>query len=195
VKKLAELQRHLPRVKPWVAAAVLLAMCLLGYYAALGMRYWKASEQTASLTSQIHQLSGKGSEGLPEEKALAAELESQEQRWEKLYSLFSYPETDDLIAIVSATAQETPVDLMSVAVGDPQQKTRGGIQYQTQPMTITLQGEAPDIYRFLSLLYQEVPVTAVSGFRITGLEGAPSAQVHLLFHLSPQATSENRGAD
>ncbi len=191
-KSLAELQRHLSRVKPWVAVAALLAIALLGYYSIMGMNYLNASGEVASLNSEIQLLSRRLGPTPPDMEALKAEQESLGQQLEGLRDLFGSREGDDLVAILSDTAQETAVALGQVAVGDSRPETQGEIQYRIQPMTATIEGEAVDIYRFLSLLQQKVPVASVKGIDISGLDGLASAQVQLLFYLSPEATSEKQ---
>ena len=191
-KSLAELQRHLSRVKPWVAVAALLAIALLGYYSILVMNYLNASEEVASLNSEIQLLSRRLGPRPPDMEALKAEQESLGQQLEGLRDLFGYREVDHLVAILSDTAQETAVALGKVAMGDSRPETQGEIQYQIQPITATVQGEAVDIYRFLSLLQRKVPVASVLGISISGLQGLASAQVQFLFYLSPEATSEKQ---
>ncbi len=188
-RSLAQLRENLARVKPWVAVAVLLAIALLGYYAVLGTRYFNASEQVASMNGEIRQLTAKLREPPLDEEALKAERESQKQQLEAMRSLFSHPKSDDLVGILSATAQETSVTLAKVAVADWRWELQGEIGYWTQPMTAMLHGETVDIYRFLSLLQQKVPVARVTSVNMSGLEAVPSAQVQVLFYLSPEATS------
>ena len=190
VSSLTELRQHLSRVKPWVGVAVLLAVALLGYYSVLGMRYLDASERVASLNSEIRQLTASLGKPLPDEEALRAERESQEQRLKTVRSLFNYPESDDLVGVFSATAREAAVALGQVTVGDRRLEPLGEIHYWTQPMVATLQGETVDIFMFLSLLQQKVPMAQVVSISMSGLEGLPSAQVQLVFYLSPQAASE-----
>ncbi|MEE9247649.1 MAG: hypothetical protein V3U79_03015 [Dehalococcoidia bacterium] len=191
-KSLADLRRHLSRVKPWVAVAALLAIALLGYYAILGMRYMDASGEVTSLNSQIQLLSRRMGPTPPDIEPLKAELESQGQRLEVLRDLFAYQEADHLVGILADTAQETAVALGQVSVGSIRLEIQEEIKYRIQPMTATVQGESVDIYRFLSLLQQTVPVVSVSSINISGLEGFPSAQVQLLFYLSPEAASEKQ---
>ena len=191
-KSLVELQRHLSRVKPWVAVAALLAIALLGYYSILGMRYLNASGEVASLNSEIQLLSRRLGPASPDMEALKAEQESLGQQLEGLRDLYSYQEADDLVAIISDTARETAVALGLVAVADSHLETEGEIQYRIQPMTATIQGKAVDIYWFLSLLQQKVPVASVIGIGFSGLEGLPTAQIQLLFYLSPEAASEKQ---
>lgn len=182
------LQPLVRRVKPWTLAVTLLAVGLLGYYALLGLRYWNGSQQAASLTQQTRQLSGAGN--LPSEESQARELQAQEQRLARVLSFFAYPGKMEPAAVVAETAQETPVTLISVVLGDPQPKVKEGIVYQAQPMTIGLQGADSDILRFLDLLSQKMPATSVTNIRITVLETAPSAQVQLIFYMSPAPAPE-----
>ncbi|MFQ5934373.1 MAG: hypothetical protein ACE5KI_07000 [Dehalococcoidia bacterium] len=187
---LAELKRRLSRVKPWVGVSVLLGVVLLGYYAFLGMRYLSASEQVGSLNSEIRRVSASLRRPAPDQESLEGEHKLQEQRLDAVRSLSSSLHSDDLVGIVSATARETSVVLRRVGVGNTGQETLGSVRYDTQPMTLTLEGERDGIFQFLASLQQKVPLTGVPNISISSPDADPSAQVQVLFYLSPQSGSE-----
>ena len=191
-KVLAALQRRLPRVRPWVAVAALLAVALLGYDTVLAARYWEGSRQVASLTNQVQQLSAQLQKQPSDQGALEAMLLSQEQRLEGLRSSFSDLDTDNPMALLYSTAMETGVDLMTVSAGEVSSEIRNEVEYPTLPMILTLQGPAPQLYGFLRLLHQRAPAIGVSSFRMSGLDSTPSAQVQLLFYLLPQAKPKGK---
>ena len=191
-KVLAALQRRLPRVRPWIAVAALLAVALLGYDTVLAARYWEGSRQVASLTNQVQQLSAKLQKQPPDEGALEAMLLSQEQRLEGLRSSFSDLDTDNPMSLLYSTAMETGIDLMSVSAGEVSSEDRNAVEYPTLPMTLTLRGPTPQLYQFLRLLHQRAPAMGVSGLRMSGLDSTPSAQVQILFYLLPKATPERK---
>ncbi|MBI4338342.1 MAG: hypothetical protein HY680_00130 [Chloroflexi bacterium] len=186
VKRFRELAQRLPRLKPWVGIAVALAIALLGYYAFSGYRYINASSETTSLATQADQLSRRLRQKVPDEATLAMELERQQRRPRELIALFSYPQKDDLVAIVLATATDTSVTLERIALGEVAPRTDGTIQYQTQAMALGLRGQLGDVSRFLTLLQQRVPGTSLSGLSVSGTDKAPTAAVQLLFYLDPQ---------
>ena len=187
---LAKFRPYLSRVRPWIAVVVLLGVVLMGYYSILGMRYLGSSDDVASLNNEIRQLATRLGRTLPDEELLRAEQESQEQRLEAVRRIFSNPGSDQLVAILSATAQEAGVELQRISVAEGRGEIQGTVRYWFLPMDITLQGEALDIYRFLSLLQQKVPTTQVAGIGMSNLGASPSAQVDLLFHLSPGAAAQ-----
>ena len=57
-------------------------------------------------------------------------------------------------------------------------------------MTLTLEGGTDDLYEFLDLLYDQVPVTDVVNVRITSVDASPSSQLGLRFFLSPETIVE-----
>ncbi|MBF8268036.1 MAG: hypothetical protein HW388_1544 [Dehalococcoidia bacterium] len=191
-KALAAFRRRLPGVKPWVAVAALLAAVLLVYYTVLAARYWEGSRQVTSLDNRVQQLSAQIRNQPPDEGALEAMLLSQEQRLEELRSSFSDPDTDNPMALLSNTAMETGVALVSVTAGEVSSEDRNGAEHPTLPMTLTLRGATPQLYQFLRLLHQRAPAMGVSSFRMSGLDGTPSAQVQLLFYLLSRATPERK---
>ena len=121
--------------------------------------------------------------------AAAEELEeqpAQEQRTiEELDSLFSHRSTENLMTTVAATAVEASVELTAINPGPSQIKVLGVLQYQVQPISISLGGATTDLFRFLTLLQENIPVISVSDLTISGLSGTPLAQMQLLFYLSP----------
>ena len=189
-KYLAELKQRLPRVKPWIAVAVILAVTLAGYYFVLGTRYLKASGEVISIEEQIRLQTRILRQQIPDEVALKAERASGEHRLKELRTLFTYSETGVLMGILSDTADDALVGMDRIELVDTRMETLGGIQYQTVPVTTTVRGDTLDIYQFLSLLQQKVPGASVSDITLSGLDGSPKAQLQLLFYLLPEASSE-----
>lgn len=185
--------RRIVQTQPWIAVAALLALCLLAYYALLGFRYIEAAKSIPSLTSEVDQLSSETAAVLPQ-RAPAVSVEAAQKRQEETRKIFTYPNTDGLMAVMSATAQETGVSLLSMAVGEPLTKIEGGIAYQGQPMTLLLQGKPADAYRFLAALQQRVPVVEVTNVGLSADLNPPAAQVQLLYYLAPQAVAAGKGA-
>lgn len=187
---LADLKRRLSRVKPWVGVSVFLGIVLLGYYAYLGMTYLSTSEQVVSLNSEIRRVSASLRRPAPDQESLEGEQQLQEQRLEAVRSLSSNLHSDDLVGILSATARETSVLLTRIGVGDTRPEKLGDVWYDSQPITLTMEGEKAGIFQFLFSLQQKMPLTSVPSISISSPDVEPSAQVHLLFYLSPQSASE-----
>jgi hypothetical protein len=146
------------------------------------------------MTSETQQITRKLNNGAPRLE-LATNLETQQQKIAELHGLFDYPDVGQLIGIVSDTAWETQVDLPSIAAGDPGVETIGGLQYRTQALAITLLGDTEAVYRFLSRLYEKVPVVSVPNISIANPSAEATAQVQLVSYLSPELTSDDKGAD
>lgn len=177
-----ELLRSLSRRGPWVWVAVLAATGLFAYYGSAGVRLWNAQARAASLDSRLSQMAGRQ----PPLGTLDQELRDMRQRLSQVHEMFDYSSADELTAIVTATASELEIGLRSVAIGDPRQERQSGIQYGVLPMTVVLQADLPDILRFMSLLSRAVPVVHVEELILSDLVKAPSAQILLMFHLSPE---------
>jgi hypothetical protein len=193
-KNVAELRLYLAKIKPWAAVAVLCALVLAGYYSIQGWRYWQAWDESKAMTSETQQITRKLNNGAPRLE-LATNLETQQQKIAELHGLFDYPDVGQLMGIVSDTAWETQVDLPSIAAGDPGVETIDGLQYRTQALAITLLGDTEAVYRFLSRLYEKVPVVSVPNISIANPSAEATAQVQLVFYLSPELTSDDKGAD
>jgi hypothetical protein len=194
-KNVAEIRLYLSKIKPWAAIAVVFALVLAGYYTIQGMRYWQAWEESKAMTSETQQITRKLDSGTPPLQQMVADLETRQQTLAELSALSDYPDVGELMGIVSTTAWETQVELPSIAAGDPTVTTIDGLQYRTQALTITLQGDAEAVYRFLYRLHEKVPVVSVPNLSIANRSANSTVQVQLVFYLSPELASIDKGAD
>ncbi len=185
--------QYLARINTWILVVGILALVVGGYYTVLGIRYWNASKQIPDLTAQSNTLLRTlRSEG-PEERDIELELDAQVRTLEQAQALFSYPQTDDLIGILSSTAQSSNIVLASATVGEQLPKVQGEIQYITQPISVSVQGQPDTIFRWLELLHRTVPVVGVPSFRISSLDSIPSARIDFVFFLSPSPLEGQQG--
>ena len=199
-QNLADLREQLAQVKPWVYVAVALGLVLFGYYAIQGTRVYNANGipyvgpegKSKTLQAAILEVQSELGAKAPKPEETRKKLDAQKEQLAELRQLFDYPVIDDLVAIISATAQESNLDLLSVTNGDPQVKTLGDTVYAIRPMSVTLQGDTPNFSVFLSLIHDQVPVTEVSGLRISGLSGAPTARIELAFYLLLQPIADGQ---
>ncbi len=188
---LRDVIKQLAKVKPWIALAAVLGLALLGYYGWLGMKYMGASEEVSTLESEIRTVSAALRRPAPDAETLQAELDLQDKRLSAVRSLSSNLHSDDLVGILAATARETDVFLSRIGVGDGATEQLDGVQYQTQPMSLTLAGEGTrDIFQFLTSVQQKVPLTSVPTINITSADAGRAAQVQIAFFLSPQTKSD-----
>ena len=184
---LSKLRKNLARVKPWMAVAAVVALGLLGYYLLLGARYWQASTASAAAREEIRDFERKMRAVPNDVLLLSSELKGQQARVDALNDLFAVSSTDDLLGIISTTATESAVELRSISSDPPKQELLGNLEFDVQPVGISVQGPIDNFSRFLSLLQQKVPVVSARDVQISGLDGAPTARIQLVFYLSPHA--------
>ena len=152
--ELAKLRQRLPWLRPWMPAAAVMAIGIVGYGASLGMKYWTASLQVDSLISQLPAIPDVGgSTGDQMEK----DLELQRQRFLGALKRSSYGPTE-LKAIIDETAEMTEVSVPSWSTNRLDTKTIGEFEFEIQPFKLEISGAAGNIYAFLSLLGEKVPV-------------------------------------
>jgi hypothetical protein len=190
-KNLADLKTYITRIKPWAAVALALGLGLVAYYGYEGVRYWQAAERAEALQMQRVVLDRTLDEKLRPGEVLTAELELERTEMERLELVFHHPQTDELIGTVTDVARRSKVVLSSVSAGESSTVTEEGVRYQLQPMSIILEGENQDVYRFFASLRQALPVLHVVNVRLTG-GGILPAQVNaqLSFYLSPQVLTD-----
>ena len=195
-KNLAELRECLSRIKPWAAIAGLFAAVLLGFYILQGLQYWEAWKESKDMTAEIDRITRKLDRGLPNTENATQNLAVQQERLAYLRSTFAYPDLARLIGLVSTTSWDTAVDLPSISAGDPQFEELDGIRYRTQNLTLTARGTVQDMYRFLTILHQKVKVVSTPNISLANIGSTEAtAQIHLVFYLSPQPISDEEGAD
>ena len=169
----AALRQLVSRVNPWVGAAVILAVVLLGYFLVQGWRYWQASGNVSSLNREILKLENSTRLMVLQGEQAEAEIESQplegQLTVEELESLFSHRSAEYLMTIVAATALEAPVELTTINPAPPQIEVLGELQYRAQPIAIAVGGTTDELFRFLSLLHENIPVVSVTDLTIGGL--------------------------
>lgn len=193
-KNLAELKAYLSQIQPWAAVAAVLGLALVAYYGFEGVRYWQAAKQTQALTAQRLVLYRSLGEKLRAEKEMAAELELERSEMEQLERVFHHPQTDELIGKVTDVARQNRVILSSISAGVRSVVTEDGVRYVVQPMSLIMEGQNQDVYRFFSALRQSLPVVNVGTVRMTGGGILPAqVNVQLSYYLSPQVLTEEEG--
>ena len=181
--------KQLAKIKPWVGIAVVIGVALLGYYGLLGMNYLKASAEVSTLEEEIRTASASLRLPVPEIEGLEKERDLQEDRLSAVRSLSTNLHTDDLVGILVATASETDVYLSHVGVGEVQNDQLDEVRYDTRSMSLGIQGEITDMFRFLTSVQRKIPLTRVPTFGITSADENSSAQVEMVFYMSPQTNS------
>lgn len=194
-KDFNELKKQLAQLKIWAVVAVLGTIGLVAFYGNEAKTYWEAHTQTEVMTYQLGQISQslRGGAG----PITSVNLANQTHRLQQINGLFEHAQTDDILATISATARLTRVTVGSVSAGDQSIEVTDEAKYVSQPMNLSLKGSTNDIYRYLFALHQQIPIMSVASFNLTNTTDGigSSAEVSLVFLLSPQSISEDQGED
>ncbi len=184
------LRLRLTSSRPWVTVAIILAAGLFLYFAGQGVRWWQANGDNATLRDEIGRLERSTGQLPASANEQEAKLETKTAQLESLLQLFEYPATDTLMAIVSATAANVGLDLVSMTAENVVTEPRGDIRYRVRPISVVMDGPTANVRDFLSVLYERVPVVVASNARMVNLDSVPSTQIQLRFYLSPEPIPE-----
>ena len=77
------------------------------------------------------------------------------------------------------------VELTAINPSPPEIKVLGELQYHVRPIAISVGGSTANIFWFLTLLYENIPVVLVSDLTISALGASPLVQMQIRFYLSP----------
>ena len=185
-----DISKQLAKVKPWVGVAVVIGAALLGYYGFLGMNYLRASAEVSVLEEEIRTASASLRVPAPDIEALEKERDVQEGRLSAVRGVSANLHSDDLVGILVATASETDVYLSRVGVGEVKTDQLDEVRYETQSMSLAIQGEITDMFQFLTSVQRKIPLTSVPTLNITSRDEDSSAQVDMVFYMSPQTNSD-----
>ena len=177
--------------RPWVVVAVVVALVLVAYFAAQGYRYLDANRDTSAAEREISRLERAARSQTSGTTVQEAKLVENLVRLEDLRTLFDYPETDTLLAILSETARQTGIDLRSMSVADARVEPLGALQYQVQPISVSILGPTANVQDFLAALHDRVPVVAAAAPSMANLDSDDAVtQIQLKFFLSPEPLPE-----
>lgn len=183
---LSAVWQRFSRIKPWIAAAALLAGLVLGYWGLLTFRHWHGSGDVEALNSRIEQLSETLQQTPSDYGDTAAELEVQQEHLELVRQSFGDAKSDQLIRTLSSIAADAGVNLMSIYTGDRSSEVLSGVRYEARGATLTVGGPLERIQSFLLYVHERMaPVSALS-FHLTGIDAVPVAEVNLLLYLTPE---------
>ena len=194
-KNSKDLHQYLSQVKAWAVAAVLGAIVLLGWYGFQGFQYWQAWTGIRTMASQSQRITASLGQGVPQLQTVAWERDVQEEQLGRLQGLFYYPDIGQLMSTISRTAWENGVDLASIGAGDPIPEVLDDMEYQAQSMTLSVDAPPEDLYRFLAQLHGKAPIMRVSSITMLNPGPAASAEIQLVFYLSPRPVSDAKGAN
>ena len=184
---------HLRAIRPWVAVMAVLAIAIVAYYGSLGMQYWTAKVELDRVVNETQRLSRVDQKGLPEEKGLTDQLELQKQKLTETLIWFNYPQSHELMALLTDLAEGSGAKLSAITSGNPQSEVHDGLSYQVQPIDVTIDGSIHHVQQFLSSVKQELAVASVSAVRVDGEGVNAAARIELLLYLSPKVSEVDKG--
>ena len=187
---IAQFRLRLASSRPWVIVAVIVAAGLFLYFAGQGVRWWQASGENATLRDEIGRLERSAGQLPAGANQQEAKLETKTAQLESLLQLFEFPATDTLMSIVSDTAANVGLNLVSMTAQDVVIEPRGDLQYLVRPISVVMDGPTANVRDFLTVLYERVPVVVASNARMVNLDTSPSTQIQLRFYLSPESVPE-----
>ena len=91
-------------------------------------------------------------------------------------------------------ADENHLFVESIAAGKSDAVVVGDFHFKRQGIDVLVRGQSGDVYKFLAALNIQAPL-AITKFQMGGLdsaEKATSAQLGLIFYLSPELASEEQ---
>jgi hypothetical protein len=185
-KYISLVRPYLRKLKPWAVIATAASLILVSFYTYQGWQYWLAWDELRELGQEKERISGKLSTGAPEAEQMAEELEVQQQRLVQFEDMLEHTDSNRLIGILSGISWETGVELPAISAGAPRPEDIGANRYQTQPMSITIQGDIESIYSFILALQERLPIVSLANISVSNPGEEASAQVSLVFYLSPQ---------
>ena len=170
---------------------MVVALVLVAYFAAQGYRYLDANRDTSAAEREISRLERAARSQTSGTTVQEAKLVENLVRLEDLRTLFDYPETDTLLAIMSETARQTGIDLRSMSVAEARVEPLGALQYQVQPISVSILGPTANVQDFLAALHDRVPVVAAAPPSMANLDSDDAVtQIQLKFFLSPEPLPE-----
>ena len=175
--------------------AVLGALVIAGFYGYQGYRFWTAWSGERSMAKEVHRINTKLSRVVPEVATTKTNQERQEQRLEDLHSSYFDSSVGNIMNTVSATARNLNVELSSLSAGDPNYEPMGVLEYRVQGLTVTAEAPTQNLYKFIERLSTSMPVMEVTAITIGNPGEKATAQVQLVFYLSPRLLTEEEGAD
>lgn len=185
-RSIERIHQTITEARPWAIAACVVGAALLLYFAGQGVRYWLSADNIGSLEARIDTLRRATGPASPEVAQEEATLQATQLRVEGLNEMFHYPATDELMGILSATAGETGLDLVSITADDPELRDIDSLRYQVRPISIIVDGPPDNVRQFLARIHQRVPVVVASSAQMVNLDTSPSTQMVLDFYLSPE---------
>jgi hypothetical protein len=145
------------------------------------------------VVNETQRLSRVDQKGLPEEKGLTDQLELQKLKLTETLIWFNYPQSHELMALLTDLAEGSGAKLSAITSGNPQSEVHDGLSYQVQPIDVTIDGSIHHVQQFLSSVKQELPVASVSAVRVDGEGVNAAARIELLLYLSPEVSEVDKG--
>ena len=194
-KNKQDLKYLLSSLKLWAVLAAVAALSITGFYGYEGYRYWNAWSDEKTMTKEVQRLNTKLSQVVPEVSTTETNRQQQEQQLNKIRSSYFNSNVSDIMKTVSATGRQTNVQVAAMSGGDPIYEPVGALEYEIQGLTVTAEAPTQDLYHFISRLSNRMPSMKVAEITIGNPGDKATAQVQLLFYLSPRPITDEEGAD
>ena len=169
---------------------ILIAIGLAAYYPYLGYRYWVAQDHIANLNEVIPTYRQTDTTYM---QGLKRGLADQQERREQSNRVFDYSDTDLLTFMAKDALLKARVEIRSVAVGEIENRTVNGLEFDVRPITVTLRGRISELDRAIRSLNQHLSVGAVKRITLTDLDSLPTARIEFVFYLSPDLSEGDVG--
>ncbi len=194
-KNLTEARIYLSKLKAWAVIATLAAIIVVSFYSLEGWRYWQTWQESKVMNQQIDQISVKLQRANTMAEIAAGDLDLHQQRLEYLEEMFNQSDSNMLIGILSNISWDTGIELATITAGEPISDEIGSNRYTTQPISLDAQGDIEDIYHFMSVLQEKLPIVSVTNLNISSPGPDAKAQIQLMFYMSPEPITDTEGAN
>ncbi len=194
-KNKQDLRFLLSGLRVWGVVAVLAALSITGFYSYQGYRYWNAWSGEKTMTKEVQRIHTKLSQVVPEVSSTEANRQQQELQLTKIRSSHFSSSVSDIMKTVSATGRQTNVQVAAMSGGDPIYEPVGALEYEIQALTVTAEAPTQNLYHFISRLSNRKPAMKVDEITIGNPGEKATAQIQLVFYLSPRPITEEEGAD
>lgn len=196
MEKKTRMSKRALRIKPWVAAALVLGLALLGYYGVLGVRFlnYRSHEQTQTaettmLSRSLRRATAKDVE------PLRVQLAAAQQEQEQASALYARDEPEQMVRLVVDLARDAGVELGHISVGTPAKGMVSNVSYSVQPLEFLVSGDLTHVISFFSKLHQRAPNANIVKVGFSGLQEKPVANVQISLYESPEFVVQKDAKD
>ncbi|MDA1188290.1 MAG: hypothetical protein O2854_01225 [Chloroflexi bacterium] len=187
------LKQRLSRINPWLAVVGTFSIVLIVYYLLLGYQYWTATASVDGAAVRIDDLRFQMQRATTS-RLTAERMEDESQRsLQESLAVFETLHSEDMIIVISESAAESGITLLSIIESGASAFTQGGASYEVHPVSLSLQGSVQDATDFIEILATRVPSLEVKLIRFAGVVASSQIQMELAIY-ALSALEENKSA-